>query len=422
MKTKEIAFTLPLMLPLIEVIFFGFPSRKQWVRLIPFLLTLAIIPLSRSDVIESAEAGFGKGTTTISRPDYLFTQFRVVVTYLRLLLFPYHQNLDYDYPIYHSLLEPPVFFSFLFLLSLFTFSLYLLFIRLRPPHPSRLTPHSSRLMAFGILWFFLTLSIESSIIPIRDVIFEHRLYLPSVGLLLAESVLISALLERWKWMSAVVLSSLVVILSVATYERNLIWKDELTLWSDVVQKSPNKARGHNGLGVVYQNLERFDKAIQEYKTALTLNPDSASIHINLGNVYQSLGRTDDAIQEYKTALTLRPNFADAHSNLGNIYGVLGRLDEAIGEYKTALALNPDNAPAHINLGTVYKDLGRLEAAIREYQTALKLKPDFLQAHYGLGQAYERVGRTQEATREFEQALQIKSDYGPALQALKSLRQ
>jgi len=167
MKTKENSFTLPFMILLVETVFFRPLTRKGWVTLIPFLLTLLIIPVSRGDALGEAE-GFARDATAISRSDYLSTQFRVIVTYLRLLVFPVNQNLDYDYPIYYSLLEPSVFVSFLFLLSLFSLGLYLLF-------NSQLKTHRSQLISFGILWFFLALSIESSIIPITDVIFEHLL-------------------------------------------------------------------------------------------------------------------------------------------------------------------------------------------------------------------------------------------------------
>jgi len=173
MKTKENSFTLPFMILSVEAIFFRSSTRKRWLALLPFLLTLPIIPLSHPGAMGEGEAGFAQGTAEISRSDYLFTQFRVIVTYLRLLFLPIGQNLDYDYPIYHSILEPAVLFSFLFLLLIFVVSLFVIFY-------SRLTTQDSqlRLMGFGMVWFFLTLSIESSIIPIKDVIFEHRLYLP----------------------------------------------------------------------------------------------------------------------------------------------------------------------------------------------------------------------------------------------------
>jgi len=455
MKTKEISFTLPFMLLLIEAIFFGSSSRKRWMALIPFILTLPIIPLYRfPEKVVEVEHLFARETITISRLDYLFTQFRVILTYLRLLVFPVHQNIDYDYPIYHSLFEPPVFFSFLFLSTLLGSVLFLLFSSQRSTRFSQL-----KLIGFGLLWFFLTLSIESSIIPIRDVIDEYRLYLPSVGFLLAGSVAISGFLDRWRGMKTIAIGVVVAILSVATYQRNLIWKDDLTLWSDTVQKSPNKARAHYNLGLVYQNQGRLDEVIREYKTVLTLDPNYADAHNNLGTIYQKLGRQDEAIQEYKTVSTIEPDNAGAHynlglvymeqgrlsealtefqavvklkpgffnaynayNNLGLIYQKLGRLDEAIQEYKTALGLKPDSVGIHNNLGNVYKDLGRIEEAIREYQIALLLKPDYVVAHYSLGQAYQQRGQIQEAIHEYEQALQIKPDYDPARQALKSLRQ
>ncbi len=138
MKTKENSFTLPFMILLLEGVFFQSSTRKRWLALLPFLLTLPIIPLSHSGAMGEGEAGFAQETAEISGSDYLFTQFRVIVTYIRLLFLPIQQNLDYDYPIYHSILEPAVLLSFLFLLSIFILSLFVIF-------HSRLTAQDSRL-------------------------------------------------------------------------------------------------------------------------------------------------------------------------------------------------------------------------------------------------------------------------------------
>ena len=179
MKTKEISFTLPFMILLVEFVFFRPITRKIGLTFLPFTLCLAIIPLSISGALGEGEADSFGVSDDITRQDYLLTQFRVIMTYLRLLILPIRQNLDYDYPIYHSFLDPAVWLSFFFLLLLVGSALYLL-VKVRP---------SSPLISFGILWFFLTLSIESSIIPIADVIFEHRLYLPSVGAFLVMAVI-----------------------------------------------------------------------------------------------------------------------------------------------------------------------------------------------------------------------------------------
>jgi len=406
MKTKENSFTLPFMILLVEGVFFRSSTRKRWVALLPFLLTLPIIPLSHSGAIGEGEAGFAQETAEISRSDYLFTQFRVIVTYIRLLFLPIQQNLDYDYPIYHSLFEPSVFFSFLFLSSLFALSLYLLFA-------SRRTPSVFRLPAFGIVWFFLTLSIESSIIPIRDVIFEHRLYLPSAGFFMALSI---GVMMGKGWLQrqgipavrgVIGFGVIVLVLSVMTYQRNHIWHDAMTLWQDVVKKAPQKPRGHYNLGLAYQDKGMLETAISEYQKVLALKPDYADAHNNLGNVYKTQGRVDEAIEVYQRVLTLKPDFAEAHNNLANIYTAQGHLGEAIQMYQTALELKPDYAEAHNNLGIAYTAQGRFDEAIQVYQRALMLETDLDKAHYNLGNAYVKRDLLEAAIGEYQAAVTLK---------------
>ena len=487
MKTKEISFTLPFVVVLYEFMFFiphpSLPRKgrgiagggivspslsslrgqspkqsqypiltKRLLYLSPFLLTLFIIPLSLigtdkpvGDMIgELREAA--QETEEIPRNIYLLTQFRVIVTYIRLLFLPINQNLDYDYPLSHSLFEPVTFLSFIFLSAIFVFAVYL-FIRSRKMAKSS-SPLAgedrgllsnvsiggegcyARLASFGLLWFFITLSVESSIVPIRDVIFEHRLYLPSIGAIIAftSGVLygVSYARERLNIKISLTLATCILLLAtafplgIAAYKRNFIWKDEITLWKDVVRKSPNKARGHNNMGLAYYNQKRLDGAMKEFMNAISLNPDYAEAHNNLGLVYYNKGRVDDAIKEYLTALELNPNFAMAHNNLGLVYYNKGRVDDAIKEYLTALGLNPNYAPAHSNLGLAYYNKGWVDDAIKEYTTALKLKSDYLETHYNLGLAYQKKGLNEEAIKEFKNALEIRPDFREAHNAIQSL--
>jgi protein O-mannosyl-transferase len=434
MKTKEITFTLPFMLLLIEAVFFAPLIRRSWISLIPFLLTLSIIPLSRPGAIGEGEVGLARQTMEISRWDYLLTQFRVIVTYLRLLIFPVHQNLDYDYPVSHSLFDPPVFFSFLFLSALFALAIYLLFssplvpnfngappsrLGSNPPAQRRLPYAASRLVGFGILWFFLTLSVESSIIPIRDVIYEHRLYLPSVGFGLAAGTAALGFSDRWRIPRIIAVGLIIVLFAGLTYQRNKVWQNEITLWTDVVRKSPQKARGYNNLGLAYADRNRWNEAIQEYKTALSLKSDHAESHNNLGLAYINLGRPDEAIQEYKTAMTLKPDLVQAHNNLGLAYSEQGALNEAIREFQTALKLKPIYAESHYNLGLVYSKLGHMgrpgyiEKAIHEYESASVLNPDYAEAYYNLGNAYRDIGRFDKAMYNYKMALKRNPNYALA---------
>ena len=408
MKTKEITFTLPAMLLLLEFAAFGPPTRKQWIGLIPFFLTLPLIPLSRPGALGEGEAGLARATMDINRWDYLLTQFKVIVTYLRLLLFPVNQNLDYDYPAAHSLFEPSVFLSFLLLATLGTGAVYLLFVSRRTAADPRL-----RLIGFGILWFFLALSIESSFIPIRDVINEHRVYLPSVGFWLAATTALLGFSGRWRIPVAAGLGGLILLFAFAAYQRNQIWQDELSLWSDVVRKSPHKARAHLGIGAVYKEMGRREEAFQEFKTAVNLKPDYGEAHYNLGVIYKEQKQWNEAVQEYQAALAFKPDYPHGYYNLGLLYHEMKRPEDAATAFEEALRLQPDYTEAHNNLGNVYQELGRQDEAFQEYKAAIATNPDYAEAHNNLGVLYQKTGRVMDAMREYQTALSIKPDYAAA---------
>jgi protein O-mannosyl-transferase len=395
MKTKEIAFTLPLMILLYEFLFFSGSLKKRMLYLVPILLTMLIIPISLmgsakpvgeviGDVSEAMRAG-----TTLPRWDYLFTQFRVIVTYIRLLFIPLNQNLDYDYPIYNTFFDPNVVLSLLLLLALFGLAIYL-FYRSRVaqdsrPSGSRITHHAIRLVSFGIFWFFITLSVESSIIPIADVIFEHRLYLPSVGFFISVAAAGSMAWDRAKinnrmpaYAGMAFCILIVLFLSGATYARNNVWRSEVALWEDAVRKSPSKVRSRSNLGHFYYEQGRFDEAIREYETALRLDPDDFKVYNNLGVVFKAQGRVGEAVNAYRKALILNPDDAMGHYNLGNIFREHGQFGEAIRHYNAALRLKPDVeiAVIHNNLGIAYFGQGDLESAEREFRTAIESDPDY----------------------------------------------
>ncbi len=345
MKTKETAFTLPIIIAVYEFVFFRTEFRKKVLFVLPVLLTLVIIPISiigmhkplgeiLSDISEKSRL-----QTQMPRWDYLVTQMRVVTTYVRLLFMPVGQNVDYDYPVYHSLFTPAVFCSFLFLLSIFGIGAYLLYRSRLSPKPAApgkastflkgalplpLLPYY-RLIGFGILWFFITLSIESSIIPIADVIFEHRVYLPSVGACIAATstlfLFVFKMRKKFPRAEEIVVGVLVLtilVFSGATIARNAIWKDTVTLWEDAAQKSPNKGRVHQNLGRAYDINREPQKAFEQYLIATKVDPDLALAHESLGISYVSIREFNEARKELLIALQLNPDLSEARMFLDYI--------------------------------------------------------------------------------------------------------
>ena len=339
MKTKEIAFTLPFIVLLYEVMFFGHPRLQQLAEIAPLILTVLIIPLTMitlnkpvgnilSDVSKVTVEG-----TSFSRWEYLCTQFSVIVTYIRLLILPINQNLDYDYPLSDSLLNLRTFMSLSLLLAVFALAVW--FWRCssqKQEHVGKtfgLIPTTPcpelRLAAFGIFWFFVTISVESSIIPIADLIFEHRMYLPSVGFIIAmvtiAAVFARRLKESFPAAEKLLISSLMMatcVLTITTYMRNNVWQSWETMWQDVKVKSPMKPRAYNNLGTYHSRQKKLDEAIKEFEMAVKLEPSYVDALCNLGMLYILTGRDNDAKQIYTTLLKLDPEtFRNLSKSLGS---------------------------------------------------------------------------------------------------------
>lgn len=423
MKTKEISFTLPVVIALYEFMFFKAGIKKRTLCLLPMLLTMLIIPLSLVNISKPLGDVIGdvsnaaRMQTDVSRWDYLLTQFRVITTYIRLIFLPINQNLNYDYPMSRSLFNPQVFLSFLFLLSILILGVYL-FFRYR-----KSAPHAT-LISFGIFWFFITLSVESSVIPISDVIFEHRLYLPSIGLFIALVTSVISIENRMKvampsaGMAIMpILIVMVIVLSGVTIHRNTIWRDKMTLWSDVVKKSPNLAGPRNNLGNAFEEKGLTDKAIEQYQFVLARYPNNADAHHNLGIAFVSKGWTDKAIEQYQAALRLRPDYYDTYFNLGIAYFSQGLTDKAIEQYQKALKSKPDFAEAYVNLGIAYGTTGSIDKAVEYFETAIQLDPKFAAAYNNLGVAYEKLGSTDKAIEHLQTAIKLQPDYANAQYSL-----
>lgn len=309
MFSKEMAISLPLTICLYELCFIKTKEHFGLKYVIPFLAIIPVIPLTMF-LTKSVDV-FGmhrisEDSPGISSGHYFLTQLRVMVTYLRLAILPLNQNLDYDYPVAKSMLDIPVVSSLLFLLLILV-SAFRFFDKFK-------------LAAFGIFWFFITLLPESSVIPIKDVIFEHRLYLPIVGFsLFLPSGLYYLLKERSVKFTVIILSFLIVGYSVMTYQRNRVWKDEFTLLSDTIKKSPYKARPYNDLGYAYHIKGELNLALSHYSKAIEIAPNLAGTYFNRGLVYQLKGELNLALSDYNKAIEIKPNYAEAYYNRAVVY-------------------------------------------------------------------------------------------------------
>lgn len=429
MLTKESAFTLPLVIFLYELIFFTGNFRRKGIAGVATLcslgvagvLALAVSTKSIAKLFTTLDA-LTRLQTDMPRLDYLATQCRVIVTYLRLILFPVGQRVDYDYPIYHSLLDPAVVASAALLGALFGLGLYCL---LRSGRSGEANALPLRLAAFGIFWFFITLSIESSVIPIVDVIFEHRMYLPSAGLFMAVAALVSmAGSERsayagWPERRVTAAAMLVVLLFAgATLLRNNLWRDEVAFWEDNGAKCPTKGRVFLQLGNAAERRGDLQEAEEAYKKAIDLTPEDPFSWVDLGRISLQARKLDEALQQFRTVLQLDPRMAEAHNNIGKIYELKGDPAKALEEYGAALKLKPYLPQTHENIGDIYCRENRYQEALQEYEKAIGFAPDQELGYLKRGMALLATGRRPAAIADFRRALALNPANAEAAQQLR----
>ncbi len=445
MRTKEISFTIPFIIFMFEALLLTESryKKRRFIFLLPFAITLAIIPLSIFGP-DLGIIGRSAGVADITRMEklydlterspfyYLFTQFRAIVVYVRTLLLPVSLRVVYDFPISHSFFEARVLASFLFLVSLAGGGVYL-WRRGRAFQASDMPDRqeisiSYRLISLGIFWFFITLSVESSIIPIKDVIFEHRVYLPSVGFFMAISVVImhlSGLIFRRANMLKIVVPALIIVvpLSIGTYIRNNVWTDEIKLWDDVVRKSPDKPIGYNNRGSAYAKIGEYRRALADMNKAISFFPKNiqelnkwenadmtpsnmSKTYSGRGDVYIALGDNVRAREDFKKAkdiFVMPPMDVDGVLRMADIYAKKGAFKHALEEYDMILDWDPENIRALNDRANSYSRTKRFPEAIRDLTRVIAIEPGYVLAYHNRGIAYAWSGNRAKAAEDFKKA-------------------
>jgi tetratricopeptide (TPR) repeat protein len=398
---KETAVTLLAVLLLFHLLFPRPISwRTRFSLLLPhFLLSIAYLAV-RLHFFGSLQYG-----APPVRPSYehWITQFPVWVHYLGTLFAPLNLNFDYDFPVFHSLWDKEVMLSLFLLLGV---GLVL-----------GLLSRSNRLIGFWALWFAINLAPTNSFIVLEDLASDRWLYLPSVGFAVVLAYAAGWMYQAWvagrsraaKILFFFLCSLLVEWYGVSTLLRNFTFTNDRTLWEDVVAKSPQKARAHNGLGVAFSLEGRLPEAEASLRRAINLAPAGGQAYINLGYVYMRQGRMEEALATYEKAIPLNPRLqSEIYNNLGLIYAEMGRMEDGEKALRKSIEIRPHHAAPYHNLGSLFERQGNIDLAIEYYETAAKLAPDHHLTHEALGILYEKKGWN-EKSRE---ALDRHKKYAP----------
>jgi tetratricopeptide (TPR) repeat protein len=441
---KETLSTAPLLILLYDCLFLGGSLRqtlrRRWGLYVGLAVTwiwLAVLVKGAGLLMRRTELG------VIDAWSYAVSQPGVILHYLRLSLWPHPLCLDYGWPVAGTLgiIVPGVLVVVLLAASVWGML-------------------DQRRWGFAGAWFFLILAPSSSIVPLGQLAFEHRMYLSlaAVVTLVVVGVYVAChwLVGRQQLVPRVATAAGVclvvsagVVLGALTVLRNQTYRSELSIWRDTVAKAPDNPTANYNLavalgseklipeaieyyerairlnrkpdkttspkvaqdsqamaayncGLALANLGRRNEAVERYELAIQLNPEMARAHYNCGIVLAELGRSSEAIAHYQEALHLKPDYFEVHNYWGSLLLGMGRTAEAVGHYQKSLEITP-NATAHNNLGMILQVNGQLAEAADHFRQAVRLKPDYVRAHFNLVITLAQMGRVREAIETGSQA-------------------
>jgi Tfp pilus assembly protein PilF len=417
MASKESMVTAPVAVLMLDRIYwadsYATLLRKRWVAYLGLALTWAILVLLMWSGPHGRALGFSSNVTSWI---YLVNQVPVVATYLQLAFWPHPLLLDYGWPNLELGIADVVP-QLLLLTGVLGFT--------------AITLVKAPKFGFLGLWFFLTLSPTSSVVPIvNEVAAERRIYLPLAGVVIATvvgSFLLLHLLQRTppprRWVSGVwgaAAAVVVVALAAGTVLRNQDYESRLSIWESVVAQRPDHARAYSNLGHAYAANGAYETAVEQFRTAVALNPTYARAHNNLGNALAATGASDAAIASYRAALKIEPGYAKAAYNLGNVLKSQDEIGPAISSYRQALAISPDFIAARNNLANTLLSSGAIVEAIEQYERVLVRAGTNALVHNNLGSALMSTGRLSDAAAHFHRAMELDPELTLARENLSDL--
>lgn len=359
MLSKESVFTAPLMLVWIHWMVVGSSLRRAVAAAWPQLVCLAIVPVMMHLATGLKPAG-PEGLTgalhlvnwadqRITIAGYAASQTLVVLDYLRLVFLPMGLNIDPDPRYYASWLSWQVLVS---VLSIFGLVVAAWMYSRRHRRETRAV-----LVLTGLVWFFVSLLPSSSLVPLPDLMAEHRAYLGSLGVLLAVVALIdlgrTQIARRMKYVTPVSFALVgvwIAVMTVATISRNEVWRTERSLWEDAVAKSPNRWKSWANLGTVLAKEKRYAEAERCLLEASRLSPHSGSVASVLSCLYVEQERYAEAMDVAMNALENQPQTPALCYTLAEALHGLHRYDDCIRILRDIIAFQPSHGQSHRLLG------------------------------------------------------------------------
>lgn len=259
-----------------------------------------------------------------------------------------------------------------------------------------------RLFFFGIFWFVIFLYPAYRNTNGFNVNFEHRLYLPFMGLIISlQSIRFPDIPKRLYKFLFVLLFFFCYIIHP---KYSLIFSDKHVFWEKVIKDNPTFSVGYTNLANIYMKENNFKYAEKNYIHALLCDSTNANANNNYGYFLKKNGKQDSALIYFKRAIRNKENFPEALNNLANVLIAKGQLKEAEDYLNKAVMINPLYFEAINGLAITMANQKQYKEAEIFFLRAIQINPDFAEAYFNLALLYLNTHQKERAITEYNRAL------------------
>ncbi|MEI7898590.1 MAG: tetratricopeptide repeat protein, partial [bacterium] len=395
--SKAQAVTFPLVLVLIDYYRSRRVSIKMVLEKVPFFLFALVFGII---AIYAQQADKAVNPIGISYVDAFFYGNAGIFIYLYKLILPFGLTCLHEYP-----LGPGSTLPWYFYMS----PLVLLIIGIILVLTWRKQPYIS----FGLLFFLFTILPVLQFLPVGlAFIAERYTYIPYIGLFVIIVMLFFRVSDSLKNKHVKMTMTyggmaLLLLFSGLSYARSQVWKDSISLWSDVLDKNPKCVSAYVNRGYIYIQEEQYIKAIADCNAGIKVDSNYFKFYTNRAFASKHLGQYNEAVADFSAAIRKSPEEYSMYLERGIVYtDNLKQYDSGIADFMMFLKHSKPSATVLFNLSVAYLKKNISDSAMQYSLRAIRLDENIPGAQYVCAVVYSGKGDFQNAYLHAAKAKQL----------------
>ena len=352
-------------------------DRKNILQKAPFFLTSLLF--GALTIYSTISTGNVRDiSSTFNFTDRIFLSIYPIAFYIIKFIFPFHLSVLHPYPIKSGGWLPWEYYGSLLFVLLIIFLIWK-------------NKSFRKEIIFGFLFFIANISIYLMVVPTGGnfLVVEHFAYVPCIGLALITGLFYSRITGNYKakWirtMLPILFTAIILLFSIHTYKRNVVWENSDLLFTDMLNKSPENAFANYAAATFKFECKDYESAIDGFTKTIKIDSTYSDAYYNRALAERIINKYEDAYADFNKAILFKPKRFDAYADRGNMKLLINDTIGAMSDYNYSIELNSEYAPAYYNRGNLALKNKNYTEALTDFSKTIKLNSNYKDAYNNRG--------------------------------------